>query len=117
MTVAVSEAGAVLGPGDVPDGGDEQADRRLLLRLIGTVGFVDESRQQHLDTSLGSTRSTAEIEQFMASGCRGPLPSWQGPAARTAEERWDLPSTSSILANLAYRLLMAWRPGLTSGAG
>ncbi|GHF18810.1 hypothetical protein GCM10014715_87080 [Streptomyces spiralis] len=47
-------------------------------------------------------------------GQRGPLPSRQGPTAWTAEERRGLPSTSSITA---YRLLRAWRSGLTSGAG
>ncbi|MEU6573529.1 hypothetical protein [Streptomyces sp. NPDC046805] len=47
------------------------------------------------------------LTAYSSSGHHGPLPSWQGPAAQTAEERRDLPSTSSILANMAYRLLVA----------
>jgi hypothetical protein len=53
-----------------PVGGDWQLG--ALSYLFGRQGgFVHENRQ-HLCTSLGSTRSSAEIEQFMTLGSTGP---------------------------------------------
>jgi hypothetical protein len=52
--------------------------QRLHAPSARRTGFVHENRQ-HLYTSLGSTRSSAEIEQFMTSGSTGPCRVQQGP--------------------------------------
>lgn len=56
--------------------------------------------------SLGSSK-LCRRRTVHGFGHHGPLPSWQGPVVWRAEESRDLPSTSRILAGIAYRLLLA----------
>ncbi|GAA0698372.1 hypothetical protein GCM10010193_61680 [Kitasatospora atroaurantiaca] len=77
-----------------------------LKAAVGAVALFTRTRQ-HLYTSLGSTRKFCRNRTVHGFGHRGPLPGWQGPAVQRAEEGRDLSSMSGILADSAYRLLVA----------
>ncbi|MGW1007049.1 SDR family oxidoreductase [Streptomyces sp. NPDC002520] len=69
--------------------------------------FTRAERRQHLYTSLASTRSSAEVEQCMASGSAGPCRVGRGPRHIQQRSAGTCPWMRSILANTAYRLLVA----------
>jgi hypothetical protein len=64
------------------------------------VGYVQGPQEQPLSLDHASEHESRRRPH-------GPLPSRQGPTAQTPAGRRDLPSTSSVLTNMAHRLVMA----------
>lgn len=92
------------------DGGDRQErrgrrDSDLAGFRPGWRGDVDQPFRQLVERSL---RSSADVEQLMASGSAGPCrESGRGRWCREPRRAGTCPWTGSVLADTAYRLLVS----------